>query len=200
MLSIDTTAFIVAPHAIKVLQSTGYKLVTVAEYLGQQPYLSTEPPTAVRFSSPFISNNTLIDILYILFVGHMVLLNIGLEHFSHHSTLYFFCFSATFVVFLDVITKLDIWSNVNVPTCESSAECLVVTTLRFDFWIREQVNRFNGVHRRLTHLCILDTALFAAHLQPDADQRRCFNFGNVHCPAASHSSLLLSQEVDIPRF
>ena len=61
MLSIGTTAFIVAPHAIKVLQSAGYKLVTVAECLGQQPYLSTGPPTAVRFS-PFISNNTLIDI------------------------------------------------------------------------------------------------------------------------------------------
>ena len=73
MLSINTTAFIVAPHAIKVLRSAGYKLVTVAECLGQQPYLSTEPPTAVRFSSLFISNNTLIDILYILFVGHMVL-------------------------------------------------------------------------------------------------------------------------------
>ena len=78
MLSIETTAFIVAPHAIKVLQSAGYKLVTVAECLGQQPYLSTGPPTAVRFSSPFIFNNTLIDIMYILFVGHMVLLNIGL--------------------------------------------------------------------------------------------------------------------------
>ena len=46
MLSIDTTAFIVAPHAIKVLQSTGYKLVTVAECLGQQSYLSTGPPTS----------------------------------------------------------------------------------------------------------------------------------------------------------
>ena len=51
MLSIGTTAFIVAPHAIKVLQSAGYKLVTVAECLGQQPYLSTGPPTSVRFLS-----------------------------------------------------------------------------------------------------------------------------------------------------
>ena len=148
MLSIDTTAFIVAPHAIKVLQSAGYKQVTVAECLGQQPYLSTGPPTAVRFSSPFISNNTLIDIR---FVGHMVLLNIGLEHFAHHNTLYFLCLSAPFVMFLDVITKFDIWSNVNLLN-------------------------LNGVHRRLTRLCILYNALFAAHLQPDADQRWCFNF------------------------
>ena len=199
MLSIDTTAFIVTPHAIKVLQSTGYKLVTVAECLGQQPYLSTRPPTAVRFSSPFISNSTLIDIFCIRFVGHMVLLNIELEHFAHHNTLYILCLFAPFVMFLDVVTKLDIWSNVNVPTCELSAECLVLTTLRFDFWIRVQVNRLNGIHRCLTRLCILDTALFAAHLQPDADQRWCFNLGNVHCLAASHSSLLLSQEVYTPR-
>ena len=189
----------VAPHAIKVLQSASYKLVTVAECLGQQPYLSTGPPTAVSFSSPFISNNTTIYIFCICFVGHMVLLNIGLEHFAHHNTLYFLCLSAPFVMFLDVITKLDIWSNVNVLNWEISAECLVLTTLRFGFWIRVQVHRLNGVHRRVTRLCILDTALFAAHLQPDADQRWCFNLGNVRCPAASHSSLLLSQEVDIPR-
>ena len=94
MLSIDTTAFIVAPHAIKVLQSAGYKLVTVAECLGQQPYLSTGPPTAVSRSSLFICNNTPIDISCIRFVGHMVLLNIGLEHFAHHNTLYILCLSA----------------------------------------------------------------------------------------------------------
>ena len=182
MLSIDTTAFIFTPHAIKVLQSAGYKLVTIAECLGQQPYLSTGPPTAVRYLSPFISNNTLIDILYILFVGHMVLLNIGLEHFAHHNTLYFLCLSAPSVMFLDVMTKLDIWFNVNVLNCEISAECLVVTTLRFDFWIHVQVNWLNGIHCCLTCLCILDTILFAAHLQPDADQRWCFNLGNVHCP------------------
>ena len=199
MLSMDTTAFIVTPHAIKVLQSAGYKLASVAECLGQQPYLSTGPPTAVRCSSFFISNNTLIDIFCIRFVGHMVLLNIGLEHFAHHNTLYFLCLSAPFVMFLDVITKLDIWSNVNVPTCELSVECLVLTTPRFDFWIHVQVHRLNGIHRRLAGLCIRYNALFAARLQPDADQRRCFNLGNVHCPAASHSSLLLSQEVDIPR-
>ena len=64
MLSIDTTAFIVAPHAIKVLQSASYKLVTVAECLGQQPYLSTGPLTSVRCSSPFISNSTLIVIFH----------------------------------------------------------------------------------------------------------------------------------------
>ena len=168
MLFIDTTAFIVAPHAIKVLQSAGYQLVTVAECLGQQPYLSTGPPTSVRCSSPFISNNTPIYIFHILFIGHMVLLNIGLEHFTQHNTLYLICLSAPFVMFLDVITKRDIWSNV--PTCELSAECPVLTTLRFDFW-SVQVNRLNGVHRCFTRLCILDTALFAAHLQRDADQR-----------------------------
>ena len=105
MLSIDTTASIVAPHAIKVLQGADYKLVTVAECLGQQPYLSTEPPTTVRFSLPFISNNTLIDIFYILFIGHMVLLNIGLEHFAHYNTFYFLCLSSLFVMFLDVHDK-----------------------------------------------------------------------------------------------
>ena len=102
MLSIDTTAFIVAPHAIKVLQGADYKLVTVAECLCQQPYLSTGPPTSVHCLSPF---NTLIDILYILFVGHMVLLNIGLEHFAHYNTLYFLCLSSPFVMFLDVHDK-----------------------------------------------------------------------------------------------
>ena len=69
-LSIDITAFIVAPHAIKVLQSAGYKLVTITECLGQQPYLSTGPPTAVSCSSLFICNNTPIDISCIRFVGH----------------------------------------------------------------------------------------------------------------------------------
>ena len=102
MLSIDTTAFIVAPHAIKVHQGADYKLVTVAECLCQQPYLSTGPPTSVHCSSPFISNNTLIVIFYILFVGHMVLLNIGLEHFAHYNTLYLLCLSSPF---LDVRDK-----------------------------------------------------------------------------------------------
>ena len=128
----------------------------------------------------------------------MVLLNIGLEHFAHHNTLYFLCLSTPFVMFLNVITKLDIWSNVNVLNCEISARCLVVTTLRFDFWICVQVNQLNGINHRLTCLFILDMALFTAHLKPDADQRLCLNLGNVHCPVASHSSLLLSQEVDIP--
>ena len=102
MLSIGTTAFIVAPHAIKVHQGADYKLVTVAECLCQQPYLSTGPPTSVHCSSPFISNNTLIVIFYILFVGHMVLLNIGLEHFAHYNTLYLLCLSSPF---LDVRDK-----------------------------------------------------------------------------------------------
>ena len=63
------------------------------------------------------------------------MLNIGLEHFAHHNTLYFLCLSVPLVMFPDVMTKLDIWSNVNVPNCELSVECLVLTTLRFDFWI-----------------------------------------------------------------
>ena len=106
----------------------------------------------------------------------MVLLNIGLEHFAHHNTLYSLCLSVPFVMFLDVITKLDIWSNVNLLNCEMSAKYLVLTTLRFCFRIHVQVHRLNGVHRRLTRLCILYNSLFAANLQPDADQRWCFNF------------------------
>ena len=162
MLSIDTTTFIVTPHSIKVLQSASYKLVTVAECPGQRPYLSTGPPTAVRYSLPFISNNTLIDIFYILFVGHMVLLNIGLEHFAHHNTLYFLCLSAPLVVFLDAITKFDIWSNINVSICGLSAKCLVLTTLEFDFWIRVQVHRLNSIHRHVTRLCITVRSALAA--------------------------------------
>ena len=142
MLSIDTTAFIVAPHAIKVLQGADYKLVTVAECLCQQPYLSTGPPTSVHCLSPF---NTLIDIFYILFVGHMVLLNIGLFDILHTTIPY--TSSVCLLRFSMFMTKLDIWSNVNVLNCEISAECLVLTTLRFDFWIRVQVNRLNGIHR-----------------------------------------------------
>ena len=60
------------------------------------------------------------------------------------------------------MTKLDIWSNVNVLNCEISAECLVLTTLRFDFWIRVQVNRLNGIHRRVTRLCITVRSALAA--------------------------------------
>ena len=157
MLSIDTTAFIVAPHAIKVLQSAGYKLVTVAECLGQQPYLSTGPPTSVHCSSPFISNNTLIDIFYILFVGHMVLLNIGLFDILHTTIPY--TSSVCLLRFSMFMTKLDIF---NVLNCEISAECLVVITLRFDFWIRVQVHRLNGIHRRVTRLCITVRSALAA--------------------------------------
>ena len=157
MLSIDTTAFIVAPHAIKVLQGADYKLVTVAECLGQQPHLSTGPPTSVHCSSPFISNNTLIDIFYILFVGHMVLLNIGLFDILHTTIPY--TSSVCLLRFSMFMTKLDIF---NVLNCEISAECLVVTTLRFDFWIRVQVHRLNGIHRRVTRLCITVRSALAA--------------------------------------
>jgi hypothetical protein len=37
-------SFEVLPHAIKVLQGAGYKLVTVAECLGKAPYQSVGPP------------------------------------------------------------------------------------------------------------------------------------------------------------
>ena len=157
MLSIDTTAFIVAPHATKVLQGADYKLVTVAECLCQQPYLSTGPPTSVHCSSPFISNNTLIDIFYILFVGHMVLLNIGLFDILHTTIPY--TSSVCLLRFSMFMTKLDIF---NVLNCEICAECLVVTTLRFDFWIRVQVHRLNGIHRRVTRLCIIVRSALAA--------------------------------------
>jgi peptidoglycan/xylan/chitin deacetylase (PgdA/CDA1 family) len=39
------TAQVVVPHAIKTLQKAGYKLVTLAECLGQQPYLSVGAPS-----------------------------------------------------------------------------------------------------------------------------------------------------------
>jgi len=40
----NTTAHEVLPHAIKVLQSRGYKLVTVAECLGREPYSRVSDP------------------------------------------------------------------------------------------------------------------------------------------------------------
>jgi len=42
----DTSAHEVLPYAIKVLQGAGYKLVTVAECLGENPYLRVEAPSA----------------------------------------------------------------------------------------------------------------------------------------------------------
>ena len=74
-------------------------------------------------------------------------------------------------MFLDVLTKLVIWSNVNVLAYELCAKCPVLTTLRFEFWICVQVYRLNGVQLRLTRFCILYNALFLAHLQPDTDQK-----------------------------
>ncbi len=42
---VETTAEEIVPHAIAVLQAAGYKLVTVADCLGMEPYQSvTEPP------------------------------------------------------------------------------------------------------------------------------------------------------------
>jgi len=40
----EQTAHVVLPHAIQVLQAKGYKLVTVAECLGVQPYQSVSTP------------------------------------------------------------------------------------------------------------------------------------------------------------
>ncbi|KAF8925905.1 Carbohydrate esterase 4 protein [Haplosporangium bisporale] len=42
----ETTAHKVLPYAIKVLQGAGYKLVTVAECLGENPYLRVDTPSA----------------------------------------------------------------------------------------------------------------------------------------------------------
>jgi hypothetical protein len=53
MISMDvteTTAHQVLPHAISVLQASGYRLVTVAECLGVEPYQSVTTPQAVRGS------------------------------------------------------------------------------------------------------------------------------------------------------
>ncbi|KAF7360021.1 Carbohydrate esterase family 4 protein [Mycena venus] len=41
----DFTVFDVLPYAIDLIQSYGFNLVTVAECLGQKPYLSTGPPS-----------------------------------------------------------------------------------------------------------------------------------------------------------
>jgi peptidoglycan/xylan/chitin deacetylase (PgdA/CDA1 family) len=40
----EQTAHVVVPHAIKTLKAAGYKLVTVAECLGEQPYQSIKAP------------------------------------------------------------------------------------------------------------------------------------------------------------
>ena len=90
----------------------------------------------------------------------MVLLNIGLFDILHTTIPY--SSSVCLLRFSMFMTKLDIWSNVNVLNCEISAECLVVTTLRFDFWIRVQVHRLNGIHRRVTRLCIIVRSALAA--------------------------------------
>ncbi|KAH9022813.1 carbohydrate esterase family 4 protein [Lactarius hengduanensis] len=47
----EHTAHVVVPHAIKTLQAAGYKLVTVAECLGQQPYRSVVAPQTVSVIS-----------------------------------------------------------------------------------------------------------------------------------------------------
>ena len=46
-LIVETTAKDVLPYAIKVLQDKGYKLVTLAECLGVEPYHSVSAPQSV---------------------------------------------------------------------------------------------------------------------------------------------------------
>ncbi|KZP17883.1 carbohydrate esterase family 4 protein [Athelia psychrophila] len=46
----ETTAYIVVPHAIQKLQAAGYKLVTVAECMGMQPYQSVGKPQTGSWS------------------------------------------------------------------------------------------------------------------------------------------------------
>lgn len=43
----EQTAHVVVPHAIKTLKAKGYKLVTVAECLGMNPYQSVGTPQSV---------------------------------------------------------------------------------------------------------------------------------------------------------
>jgi peptidoglycan/xylan/chitin deacetylase (PgdA/CDA1 family) len=47
----ENTAEIVLPHAIKALKKAGYKLVTVAECVGLQPYQSVTSPKKVSLQS-----------------------------------------------------------------------------------------------------------------------------------------------------
>ncbi|KAG6812666.1 hypothetical protein H0H92_001424 [Tricholoma furcatifolium] len=48
----NTTVFEVLPHAIQVLQGAGYKLVSVAECLGMEPYLSQVQPSQRDVRAP----------------------------------------------------------------------------------------------------------------------------------------------------
>jgi hypothetical protein len=66
----EQTAHVVVPHAIKTLKAKGYKLVTVAECLGMNPYQSVGTPQSVSpvclrpgiaFSYQFLSG--LVDML-----------------------------------------------------------------------------------------------------------------------------------------
>jgi len=50
----EQTAHVIVPHAIQVLQQNGYRLVTVAECLGMEPYQSVGQPEQVsRNVCPF---------------------------------------------------------------------------------------------------------------------------------------------------
>jgi hypothetical protein len=63
LLITEPTAHVVIPHAIKVLQDKGYKLVTVAECLGMKPYQSVSDPQNVCFSI-FVVTYPLIAMFY----------------------------------------------------------------------------------------------------------------------------------------
>lgn len=56
----ETTAHIVVPHAIKALTGAGYKLVTVAECMGMQPYQSVTTPQQVSLPRLFSDTVSLI--------------------------------------------------------------------------------------------------------------------------------------------
>jgi len=46
----EQTAHVIVPHAIQVLQQNGYRLVTVAECLGLEPYQSVGQPEQGNWS------------------------------------------------------------------------------------------------------------------------------------------------------
>jgi hypothetical protein len=50
-LFVEQTAHVVLPRAIGILQAKGYKLVTVAECLGVEPYQSVSAPQTVNLSA-----------------------------------------------------------------------------------------------------------------------------------------------------
>lgn len=59
----------VLPYAIKVLQAAGYDLVTVAECLGENPYLRVEDPSVRDVCLRLFSRIFFFDLcVYVLFL------------------------------------------------------------------------------------------------------------------------------------